>query len=167
MINIVHFSRSSLMASPLRLRERLRSFFSPNMDEILEESKIMLGNDIEREFNPLEIPQAEIGDESHPPIPDKLTSRQFRQKKLVSGMEQLLPEILEESKKYGDEVQIFLAICCVDSLERTEAKFFFTEKDLEEAKGVIIQWAQHYQNINYMLPSVMATVHWGFTPIIW
>jgi hypothetical protein len=120
---------------------------------------------METVLQPLEIP--EVGEVATPTIPTVLYSKQFPQKELVSGMEPLLPEILEESKNQGEVVQIFLAICCLDTLKKTDAKFFFCEKDLEEAKGVIIQWAQCYQNINYVLPSVMATVHWGFTPIVW
>jgi len=151
------------MASPLRLRERLRLFFWPTLDDIQTMAKEDL-RVMETEFQLIKIPQEEP---APPPIPEKLMSQQFPQKELVAGVKDLLPEILEESKKQGEVVQIFLAICCVDSLESTEAKFFFTEKDLEEAKGVIIQWAQAYQDQNYMLSPFMATVHWGFTPIVW
>ena len=146
------------------IRARLRSFFWPNLDEILEESKIMLGNDIEREFNPLDIPQAEP---PHPPIPDKLISKQLPQKELVAEVELLLPEILEKSKQQGEVVQIFLAITLLETVEETEAKFFFTEEYLKNATEVILDWAQAYQDKNHMLPPLMATVYWGFAPIVW
>ena len=152
------------MASPLRIRERLRSLFWPNMDDIQrmvkEDLRVM-----ETEFQPLEI--SGFGYESQPRIPDQIYSRQFRQKELVAGIELLLPEILEESKKYGDVVQIFLAITVLETVEETEAKFFFTEEYLKNATEVILDWAQAYQDKKYMLPPLMATVHWGFTPIVW
>jgi hypothetical protein len=151
------------MASPLRLRKRLRLFFWPNLDDIQTMAKEDL-RVMETEFQLIEIPQVEP---PHPPIPEKLTSRQFRQKELVSGMEQLLPEILEESKISGDVVQIFLAITLLETVEETEAKFFFTEEFLKDATGIILDWTKAYQDKNYMLPPLMATVHWGFTPIVW
>jgi hypothetical protein len=152
------------MPSPLRIRERIRSIFSPNMDELLDESEIMLIKDIEREFKPLEIPQEEP---ATPPIPEKLMSQQLPQKELVAGMEQLLPDILDKSKKQGEVVQIFLAITLLETVEETEAKFFFTEEYLKNATEVILDWAQAYQDKNYMLPPLMATVYWGFAPIVW
>lgn len=149
--------------TPFRIRERLLSLFSPALDDIQkmaeEDLRVM-----EVKFQPIEIPEAEV---SPPPIPEELNFQQFHQKELVAGVEALLPEILEESKKYGRVVQIFVAITLLESVEATEAKFFFTEKDLEEAKKVIIQWANAYQEINYMLPPLVAKVYWGFTPIIW
>ncbi len=155
------------MAAPLRIRERLRSFFSPNIDEILDESERILEKDIKREFQLLEIPQAEVSEVNPPPIPKVINSRQFPQKKLVSSVKELLPEILEESKKHGDMVQIFMAITLLETLEETEAKFFFLEEQAQEIQPIILSWAQAYQDQNYMLPALTATIHWGFTPIIW
>jgi hypothetical protein len=114
-------------------------------------------------FQPLEIPEAEVS----PPIPDELSSRQFPQKELVAGVEALLPEILEESKKYESVVKIFIAITLLETVEETEAKFWFLTEQEQGLKPIILLWAQAYQDKNYMLPPLMATVHWGFTPIIW
>lgn len=151
------------MPSPLRIRERLSSFFKPNLDNIQriaeEDLKVMV-----TEFQPLEITKAEV---SPPPIPTDLSSRQFPQKELVAGVEALLPEILEESKKYGSVVQIFIAIAFIKTIEDTPAKFFFTLESREEANTIILEWAKAYQDQNLMLPALMATVHWGFTPITW
>lgn len=94
-------------------------------------------------------------------------SQQLPQKELVAGMEQLLPDILDKSKKQGEVVQIFLAITLLETVEETEAKFFFTEEYLKNATEVILDWAQAYQDKNYMLPPLMATVYWGFAPIVW
>jgi hypothetical protein len=150
------------MPSPLRIRERLSSFFGPNLDDIQRIAKEDL-RVMEAEFQPLEITKAEIS----PPIPDELSSRQFHQKELVAGVEALLPEILEESKKYGSVVQIFIAITLLETVEETEAKFWFLTEQEQGLKPIILLWAEDYQNKNYMLPPLTATVHWGFTPIIW
>ena len=117
---------------------------------------------MEPELQPLEIPEAEA-----PPIPGNLNTQQFPQKKFVAGVEALLPEILEESKKYGGVVQIFVALTLLETVEETEAKFFFLEEQAQGIEPIILLWAQAYQNKNYMLPPLTATVHWGFTPIIW
>ena len=153
--------------TPFRIRERIRSFFSLNIDEILDESKRMLEKDIKREFQLIEIPQAEVGEVTPPPIPKVINSRQFPQKELVFSLTELLPEILEESKKYGSVVQIFVALTLLETVEETEAKFFFLEEQAQGIEPIILLWAQAYQNKNYMLPPLTATVHWGFTPIIW
>ena len=150
------------MPSLLRIRERLSSFFSSNLDDIQRITKEDL-RVMEAEFQPLEISEAEVS----PPIPDELSSRQFQQKDFVAEVEALLPEILEESKKYGNEVQIFVALTMLETVEETEAKFFFLKEQAQGIEPIILLWAQAYQDQNYMLPALTATIHWGFTPIIW
>ena len=142
------------MAAPLRIRERIRSLFLQTLDNIQSLA----------EMKPDEIPEAEV---SPPPIPTDLSSRQFPQKELVAGVKAILPEILEESKKHGDMVQIFMAITLSETLEETEAKFFFLEEQAQEIQPIILSWAQAYQDQNYMLPALTATIHWGVSPIIW
>jgi len=127
----------------------------------------MLEKDIKREFQLIEIPQAGVGEVTPPPIPKMINSRQFPQKELVAGVKAILPEILEESKKQGELVQIFLAITLLETVEETEAKFWFLTEQEQGLKPIILLWAQAYQNQTYMLPPLMATVHWGFTTIIW
>lgn len=139
------------MPYPLRIRKLFSSFFGSNLYNKLR-GRVA-------EFQPLEISEAD----DHPIIPTDLSSRQFPQKELLTGVKALLPEILEESKKYGDNVQIFVAI----TVEEPEVEFYFTLKDKEEATNIILEWAQSYQNKNYMLPPLMTIVYWGFTPIIW
>jgi hypothetical protein len=147
--------------TPFRIRERIRLLFPQTLDK----SHTVVGANIQimEKFQPLEIPEAEVS----PPIPDELSSRQFPQKELVAGVEALLPEILEESKKYESVVKIFIAITLLETVEETEAKFWFLTEQEQGLKPIILLWAQAYQDKNYMLPPLMATVHWGFTPIIW
>jgi NifB/MoaA-like Fe-S oxidoreductase len=140
--------------TPFRIRERIRSLFPQTLDNIQSLA----------EMKPDEIPEAEV---APPPIPTDLSSQQFPQKELVAGVEALLPEILEESKKYGSVVQIFIAITLLETVEETEAKFWFLTEQEQGLKPIILLWAQAYQDKNYMLPPLMATFHWGFTPIIW
>jgi hypothetical protein len=73
----------------------------------------------------------------------------------------LLPEILEESKKYGSVVQIFLAITLLETVEKTGAKFWFLTEQEQGLKPIILLCAQAYQDKNYMLSPLMATIHWG------
>lgn len=152
------------MASPLRIRERLRLLFPPTLDDSqkMREEDLRV-YEIKPNLQSLVIPEAEVS----PPIPDELSSRQFPQKDFVAGVEALLPEILEESKKYGGVVQIFVAITLLETLEETEAKFFFLKEQAQGIEPIILLWAQAYQDQNYMLPALTATIHWGFTPIIW
>lgn len=140
--------------TPFRIRERIRSLFLQTLDNIQSLA----------EMKPDEIPEAEV---SPPPIPTDLSSRQFPQKELVAGVKAILPEILEESKKQGELVQIFLAITLLETVEETEARFWFLTEQEQGLKPIILLWAQAYQNQTYMLPPLMATVHWGFTTIIW
>jgi|GEM_PF-3543226 len=145
------------MASPLRLRERLSSFFGPNLDDMRiakEDLRVM-----EAEFQPLEISEAEV---SPPPIPEELSSQKFPQKKLVAGIMEFLPSILETPSP--NEEWLFVALTLLESVEDTEAKFFFPRESTEEATEAILLWATSYQETNYMLPPLMATVHWGVVP---
>ena len=114
--------------------------------------------------------QAKFGEVSTPPIPERLMSQQLPQKDLVAGVESLLPQILNESKKYGDVVQVFLAITVIETVEETKGKFWFITEQEQELKPFIMFWAQVYQDTNYndvLPPPIIVTVHWGFTPITW
>jgi hypothetical protein len=145
--------------TPFRIRERLLSLFSPALDDIQkmaeEDLRVM-----EVEFQPIEIPKAEV---SPPPIPEELSSQQFPQKEFVAGVTELLPSIMETPTP--NEEWLFVALTLLESVEDTEAKFFFPRgESQEEAAEAILQWAKAYQEKNYMLPPLMATIHWGIVP---
>lgn len=143
--------------TPFRIREHLRSFFWPNLEDLQrmaeEDLRVM-----EAEFQPLDIPEAEVS----PPIPDELSLRQFPQKEFVAGVTDILPTIFSTPTPNGE--LLFVALTFAESIEKTEAKFYFPPEMQEEASVVILQWAQAYQDKNYMLSALMATVHWGIVP---
>lgn len=139
--------------TPFRIRERLRSLFPPTLDDIQR----MVEEEMEPELQPLEIPEAEA-----PPIPGDLNTQQFSQKEFVAGVTELLPSILETPTP--NEEWLFVALTLLESVEETEAKFCFPRESREAAAEAILLWATSYQDKNYMLPTLMATVHWGIVP---
>ncbi len=151
MIVFVHLQ--GFMSFPFQIGERLRLLLSQTLDK--SHTVVEANIKIMEKFQPLEIPEAEVS----PPIPDELSSRQFPQKELVAGITELLPSILKTPTP--DEEWLFVALTLLESIEETEAKFFFPLEMHQEASVAILQWATAYQEKNYMLPPLMATIHWG------